>query len=195
MCVDPFRLAASTHLSCEYQLALWSSVKMCVLKFRLVKAQNPKSLQAPLRAEFMSSDFSATAGPSAHSLLEKIFLLNILFMIFSQRKGYNAGLNFHKQWGCGWFLLPSETNHLIKNKWADRINAGHFQCGDMSLQREQQQPVNTIATRMQREAVAESTSSLMNYLSHPRVALWILWRCGKKSSITGVDYLSTPKKW
>lgn len=53
-----------------------------------------KTLQASLRAEFMLSDFSATA---AQSLLEKILLLNILFMIISQKKGYNAGLNFHKQ--------------------------------------------------------------------------------------------------
>lgn len=51
----------------------------------------------------------------------------------------------------------------------------------MSLQREQQ-PVNTIATRMQRKAVPESTSSLMNYLSHARVALLILG-AGRKAPL------------
>lgn len=83
---------------------------------------------------------------------------------FSQRKGYVAGWNFHKQRGCGWLRLPSETNHLIKKKWADRIDAHHFQCGDTSLQRGQQ-PVNTTATKLQikrrrRQPVGDQ---LMNY--------------------------------
>lgn len=90
----------------------------------LVKAQNSN----PLRIYRLSTN----------SVFASFFPVNILSMsIFSQKKGHVAGLNFHKQQGCGWLQLPSETNHLIKKKWADTIDADHSQCGDMSLQREQ----------------------------------------------------------
>lgn len=128
---------------------------------------------------------SATGRPL--TLCWRKFFYSIFYSwgIFPQRKGYVAGLNFHKQWSCGWLQLPSETNHLIKKKWADRIDADHFQCGDMSPQREQQQPVNTSAT----------------WLQGPPVHLWItlsltaniVEKPGGKSSITSVDYLSAQK--
>lgn len=59
-----------------------------------------------------------------------------VFFFPHKRKGCIAGFNFHEPRGCGWFLLPRKTNHLIKKKWAGRINAGHSHRGDASLQRD-----------------------------------------------------------
>ena len=125
---------------------------------------------------------SAMGCPLTHCVREVFFFpLNILFMRnFSQREGYVAGLNFHKQWGCGWLQLPSETNHLIKKKWADRIDAVHFQCGDMSPQREQQQPVNTEATRLQIKLWQSRLLHLWMTFSRAPVSLRTLWGCRGK---------------
>lgn len=54
---------------------------------------------------------------------------------FFTKEWMGCWLEIYKQWGCGWLQLSSETNHLIKTKWGDRINTNHFQCGDMPLQR------------------------------------------------------------
>lgn len=64
--------------------------------------------------------FSAMSCPSTLPMsVRKGFIpVNILFMRnLSQSNGRAAGLKFHKQWGCGWLRLPSETSHLIKTKW------------------------------------------------------------------------------
>lgn len=76
---------------------------------------------------------------------------------------------FIKSWGGGWLLLtPSETNHLIKKKWADRIDAGWFQRGDTPLVRQQQQPVNKDATGLQTEGSWWITSNIQELLrTHP----------------------------
>lgn len=90
---------------------------------------------------FLWSDFQPRAiHSSIHSVLGKVFPLNILFMrifFFHKGKAMSLAWIFINSEVCGWLRLPSETNHLIKKKWADRIDADHFQCGDMSPQREQ----------------------------------------------------------
>ena len=51
-----------------------------------------------------------------------------------KRTGNVVGLNFQEMRGCGRLQLLSETNHAIKEEWADRIDADHFQCGGVSPQ-------------------------------------------------------------
>lgn len=101
----------------------------CMLKSCRWKHKTPR---ASLRAEDILAfpcglAFPATAGlATLHFVGEdsstRYFIHEDFFFFFLHRKEYSAGLNL---------LLPRETNHLIKKKWADRINAGQFQCGDM----------------------------------------------------------------
>lgn len=115
--------------------------------------------------------------------------------IFPQRKGYVAGLNFHKQWTCGWLQLPSETNHLIKKKWADRIDADHFQCGDMSPQREPQQPVNTSVTWLQIKLWQGPPVHSWITLRQTRVSRRTLWRKRRKKLHHRCRLPVSTKKW
>lgn len=107
-------------------------------QFILIRAPTPKALRLPVAPLCHPSTPPYFIHKHSPSNTNKRTLLSRIFI---------------KSWGCGWLLFPSETNHLIKKKWADRIDEGRFQRGGTPLPRQQQQPVNKDATGLQTNGI------------------------------------------
>lgn len=136
-------------------------------QFILMRASTPKALRRPV-------------APLCHPSTPPCFI-HKPFLPNTNKRTLLSRI-FIKSWGCGWLMLPSETNHLIKKKWADRINGPLPMWWYASLE------TATAACKQGCNRPADR-GKLMDSLKHPKFALHTSW--WRRKSLLEVSTVTT----